>query len=198
MANLGIMISKSWVAELKKQRSMQRIRVHPAPSASPTHRIWGMDITYVHQCPVLGILDHGSRFAVSLTPLVNKSAWILLGHLFIAIGKYGKPKAIRTDNEPVFVSQRISFFLKLFKIIHQKTDKHSPWQNGRIERFFGSLKRALRIQPHLNGKLLFVWLHYYNTDRPHQHLNNKTPAEIFYSAKYNRYLSRANKRRRKR
>lgn len=60
---------------------------------------------------------------------------------------------------------------------------HCPWQNGRIERFFGTLKQkldqwAVPDRPALTASLdLFVvW---YNHVRPHQHLQGMTPADTW-------------------
>ncbi|MDA8456865.1 hypothetical protein M4R22_19065 [Acidovorax sp. GBBC 3334] len=53
---------------------------------------------------ILGILDHGSRLCIRLQALPGKCTWTLLGHLLIAIGQHGKPRAIRTDNEAMFTS----------------------------------------------------------------------------------------------
>jgi transposase InsO family protein len=92
---------------------------------------------------ILGMLDHGTRHALCLTALVNKSSWTLLGHLCLAIGRYGKPVAVRTDNERCFTSIVFTSALRCFGIRHQRSDLGCPWQNGRIERFFGTLKQML-------------------------------------------------------
>ena len=63
------------------------------------------------------------------------------------------------------------------------TQPASPWQNGRIERFFGTLKAQLRdaaVDDH--GQLqnrLVEFRHYYNYVRPHQHLGGRTPSEAW-------------------
>jgi transposase InsO family protein len=60
-----------------------------------------------------------------------------------AIRRYGKPRILRTDNEAVFTSRTFRLGLLLLGIRHQRIDAHCPWQNGRMERFFGTLKRKL-------------------------------------------------------
>ena len=64
------------------------------PLPVPINGVWALDLTFVtdanqatHTC--IGILDHGSRFCTRLTVLLNKRSWTLLGHLCLAIGKYG-------------------------------------------------------------------------------------------------------------
>ncbi|WP_160173672.1 integrase core domain-containing protein [Nitrincola sp. A-D6] len=71
----------------------------------------------------------------------------------------------------------------LLGIRHQTTEKHCPWQNGRIERFFGTFKTHIRqiliddgVQ--LDEQLVtFCWC--YNHIRPHQNLGGRTPAEAW-------------------
>jgi len=88
--------------------------------APPVRRnwVWAIDLTGKGDAAgkphlILGLIDHGSRALLALTALPNKGSWTLLGHLFLAIGKYGRPRAVRTDNESVFVSRLFRAALKL-------------------------------------------------------------------------------------
>jgi putative transposase len=95
------------------------------------------------------------------------------------VERYGLPQCLRTDNEAVFTSYPFRFFLKCLGIRHQRSDPGCPWQNGRIERVFGTLKQTLS-QWALPQALPLPWVlrhfqTYYNTYRPHQALNGKTP-----------------------
>ncbi|MEE9327441.1 MAG: integrase core domain-containing protein [Cocleimonas sp.] len=66
---------------------------------------------------------------------------------------------------------------------HQTIDKHCPWQNGRIERFFGTLKSTLANQANINKSdfpyLMYSFEFWYNNIRPHQNLENKTPESVY-------------------
>ncbi len=149
---------------------------------------WAMDLSFYTTTdkisrPFLGIIDHGSRKALTLQTVINKSSWTLLGYLCLAIGKYGKPNKLRTDNEIIFTSFVFKTFLKLVNIQHQKIPTASPWCNGRIERLFGTLKPMVKLFEISNKKELQSWLNqfrnWYNHRRPHQNLNGKTPEEIW-------------------
>ena len=156
------------------------------PRPVPINTIWAMDLTFYtdasgKQQMALGIIDHGSRLVTCLQTLVNKRSWKLLGYLCLAIGRYGKPSRIRTDNEIIFTSWVFTTFLKLVDIRHQRIKTCAPWQNGRIERLFGTLKPLLRqlviptkaaLQSALEEFTLF-----YNHARPHQNLDGLTPAQ---------------------
>ncbi|MCB1584499.1 MAG: transposase family protein, partial [Xanthomonadales bacterium] len=132
---------------------------------------------------ILGIVDHGSRANLCLKALTNKTSISLLRCLLDTIEKYGKPEAVRTDNEAVFVSKLFRFSLWLLGIKHQKTDVGTSWQNGRIERFFGTLKEKLNQIDVLDCGHLNLHLRdfrfFYNHVRTHQNIDNRTPAEVW-------------------
>ncbi|MBT9591860.1 MAG: transposase family protein [Thiobacillus sp.] len=186
-------VGKSFVADtLREHRyeiEIERRRIkHRVPPAMPRNLVWGLDMTgktdsqgRLHM--VLGLLDHGSRGLLTLAALPDKCSWTLLGHLFLAIGKYGKPRAVRTDNEACFASRVFRFVLALAGIRQQRSDPGCPWQNGRIERLFGTLKRKLD-QWEIAGvealnDSLAEFRFFYNHVRPHQHLQGWTPAEVW-------------------
>jgi len=132
---------------------------------------------------VLAILEHASRAVLWLEALENKSSWALIGRLIEAIRRYGKPHTIRTDNESIFTSKAFRLALFLLRIRHQRIDLHCPWQNGRVERFFGTLKGNLdqllvESLPALNAAL-GEFRFFYNHVRPHQNLDGRTPAEAW-------------------
>ena len=165
---------------------MRRKLKHRVPRPVPRNLVWAMDLTgkgdaagNMHM--IFGIIDHGSRVLLSLAAMPDKCSWTLLGHLFLAIGKYGKPRAVRTDNEACFTSRLFCAVLSLCGIRHQRSDPGCPWQNGRIERLFGTLKQKLDQWEvagfaALNGSLA-EFRFFYNFVRPHQNLDGRTPAE---------------------
>lgn len=104
--------------------------------AQPKNRIWGIDLTQVrdtHQQThaLFGAIDHGTRACVSLRQIPGKASITLLRVLCDAVEHYGKPRAIRTDNEAVFTSRLFRFGLWLLGIKHQRTEKHCPWMTCR-------------------------------------------------------------------
>lgn len=125
----------------------RKIKNQP-PKPVTKNLIWGMDLTgkgdnagNIHQ--ILGIVEHHSRKALTLEAIRDKSSITLIRYLLNAIEQYGKPEIIRTDNEAVFQSRIFKFVLRVFNIKHQSSEVACPWQNGRIERLFGTLKNKL-------------------------------------------------------
>lgn len=186
-------VGKSFVADtIRRHRyeidMLRRQIKHRVPPALPRNRVWAMDLTGKTdaagtQHMMLGLLDHGSRGLLTLAALADKCSWTLLGHLFLAIGRYGKPRAVRTDNEACFTSRVFRGVLALAGIRHQRSDPGCPWQNGRIERLFGTLKRKLDQWDVAGFDALNVSLgefrFWYNHVRPHQYLGGATPAETW-------------------
>jgi putative transposase len=190
-------ISKTYVAELIKNNMLEIHRIRHqvrtrAPGASPSNRVWGVDLT--GKCStsgqphfILGIIDHGGRKLLQLL-VTSKHALSLTRHTAQAAQCYGRPKFVRTDNESCFTSQAYTAPLKLQGIRMQRSDMHCPWQNGRVERLFGTLKQHLnRINFETAEQLQTIldeFLLWYNTIRPHQHLLGRTPDEVWYGIDY--------------
>jgi putative transposase len=150
----GMTVGKSFVAnvvresqrEILEQRRLSRSRT---PRPMPRNIVWGLDLTFLpdhgEKPPaLLGIIDHGTRLCVALRHLERKTSISVLRLLLDAIERFGKPRALRTDNEALFTSKVFRFVLALLGIRHQRSAPFAPWQNGRIERFFGTFKRSLR------------------------------------------------------
>ena len=96
---------------------------------------------------------------------------------------YGLPTRLRVDNEICLNSCLMRGALALLGVRLQTTELQCPWQNGRIERFFGTLKQKLDTITVADGHALALQLGafrvWYNHVRPHQHLLGRTPAEAW-------------------
>jgi putative transposase len=157
------------------------------PKPVPVNHTWGIDLTTVtlnaQQRLILGIVDHGSRASIALRELTSKHSDVLLREICLAIKQFGFPKYIRTDNEACFNSWWLKSGLKLLGIKKQTSDVASPWQNGRIERFFGTFKsRTTQLDFHgcttLHSELA-TYRMWYNHIRTHQNVGGRTPAEVW-------------------
>jgi putative transposase len=199
-------VSKSFVSHLLRQQRYAAVHASHrryAAQREPIQTTWGMDLTRLPlvdgtSISVFGVIDHGSRAVLSLSPVVRRSSLVLLGKLLIAMGSYGAPRSVRTDNQAVFKSWVLTGILKLLGVRQQFTQLASPWQNGRIERFWRTLKfelqttaqqsvaQGLAIQTRMkfanvaamNG-LLEAIKDSYNHDRPHQSLQGSTPTAVW-------------------
>lgn len=185
-------VSKSFVYDKLKNnryrlRAIKRDIRYKPPKAVPINHTWGMDLTTVtlngRQKTILGIIDHGSRMCLMLEELKSAHSWQILTAVAQTIRRYGLPQYVRTDNGRNFTSAVCEIAFKLLGIKHRKTNIASPWQNGRIERFFGSFKPLFKkaifnteadLQTQLD--VFTVW---YNQTRPHDNLEGLIPQEAW-------------------
>lgn len=188
-----VSVGKTFVADLIASHQLEIVHLRrqfrsAKPRTVAVNNTWAMDMTFFTDTQrithaAIGIIDHGSRLALCLQVLTQRCSWSMLGHLCLAIAQHGKPHKLRTDNEAVLNSWLFNSFLKIVGIQHQTTQKHAPWQNGRIERLFGTLKPLLRQLVIPSGGALQGALDefrvFYNHVRPHQSLHGLTPVEHF-------------------
>jgi putative transposase len=202
-------VSKTFVAKLltgqRAALAQARMRSRNSRLArrEPMLTTWGMNLTGLpitdgHCTSVFGVIDHGSRAVVALEPVATYNSLILLGKLLIAMRTVGKPQAIRSDNDAVFKTWIFTAVVRLIGVRQQFTDPGSPWQNGRIERFWRTLKtelqtKAARSRHHGQSiqtrmkfasvqamqQLLEAFKFSYNAYRPHQSLGGATPATVW-------------------
>jgi putative transposase len=186
-------VSKTYVADTCRRHQYLTLRArrklkHRVPRPMPRNRIWGCDLltkTDRQGQPhlALAILDHASRACLRLQRLSDKSSLTLVRELIEAVTRYGRPQFLRTDNEAVFVSRLFRLGLWLLGIRQQRIQPGCPWENGRVERFIGTVKRELRQEPLTGGhefdRRLTSIRQWYNHDRPHDHLQGRTPAEVW-------------------
>ena len=194
-----VSVSKSFVAQLLRQHryELQTQLRQRGPRVERIQTTWGMDLTWLPladgcNAPVLGLIDHGSRALLALEPVVVHNSLVLLGKLLVAIGTHGTPHAVRSDNDAVFKTPMFRAVLVMLRVQQQFTALGSPWQNGRIERFWRTLKTELRttaahsqhqgqlIQTRMKVStvaamraLLDAFKSSYNHDRPHQSLKGQ-------------------------
>ena len=187
-AHKNITVSKSYVYNVVKANSYEIIQERKelknrVPRKIDNNRIWSIDLTTIKKQQVLGVIDNGSRALLKLQHLKTKSTINIIRAILNAIELYGKPKIIRSDNEIVFTSKLMSMVLYVLGIKHQTTQIASPWQNGKIERLFLTMKQSFTDIIFPTTKSLEIGLRefrfFYNHIRPHQHLNYLTPNEAW-------------------
>jgi transposase InsO family protein len=139
-----------------------------------------------------GVDDH-SRMCVSAKLMARERTRTVCDGLRQALGTYGIPEQILTDNGKVFTGR---FFHPPVEVLfdaicrengieHLLTQPRSPTTTGKIERFHRSLRAEFLSEqkPFSNlrtaQQALDEWVSYYNTTRPHQALDMATPAEKF-------------------
>jgi transposase InsO family protein len=197
----GVSVGRSFVYEYRLRcryeiAAARRAMKARAPVEYALNHTWGLDLTGKQVVTessngvvissnhyILGLIDHGSRLLLALTPLCSKHSWRLAWWVALLVARYGKPKFIKTDNDAVFTSRLFKACLAALGVAHRRTAVMSPWQNGRIERVFGTLKHSLDAMTVPSfaalGRLMTAFRFFYNEVRPHQALGGLTPQEAW-------------------
>lgn len=99
----------------------------------------------------------------------------------------GYPLRLRLDNGPEFVSLVLADWAEEHGVILDFIQPGKPTQNSYVERFNRTYREEVLDFYIFNNldevrEITEKWLHQYNKERPHQSLNNMTPAEYKLAA----------------
>lgn len=134
------------------------------------------------------LTDHETRYIIRCNKLACNNTEHVWGILDIAFREYGLPLVIRSDNGPPFATTcpgRLSkLAIKLIKagVRPEWIDPGEPQQNGRHERMHLTMEqegflRGTSIKKQV--ELIKEFIDYYNHERPHEALGQKTPGSIY-------------------
>jgi putative transposase len=151
--------------------------------------IWHMDMTQLRifkgrKQYIFGVVDACTRQVPYVMNYSRKSAKSAIECLEWALKKADEtPKELWTDNGLMFTSKAFRAFVKKRGIKQVFIAKRSPWQNGKVERFFRTLKEEWiayrRFQtPESLMNSLKEFRRWYNGEREIQKLEYRTPNEI--------------------
>lgn len=141
-------------------------------------------------CFPLTVTDHASRFLLlceALSSTREDTAFTAFERLF---QERGLPTAIRSDNGVPFASPNALFNLSKLSvwwlrlgIAIERIKPGRPQQNGRHERMHLTLKKEATRPPAMNSlqqqARFDAFVHEFNTERPHEAIAMKCPAEIY-------------------
>ena len=154
----------------------------------PTHRnhVWAYDFVTgrTHDgraFKMLTLVDEYTRESLS----IDTARWIrsddVLERLAWLMVTRGVPEHIRSDNGPEFTARAVREWLGRVGVKTAYIEPGSPWENGYVESFNGTLRDEL-----LNGEIFYtlkeakvlieMWRKHYNTARPHSSLGYLPPA----------------------
>jgi len=132
---------------------------------------------------VLNVVDDFNREILCIEPDLSLPAHRVIRALEELEQYRGLPNMIRVDNGPEFISEKLAEWCNSKKITLIFIQPGKPTQNAYVERFNGSMRREL-LNAYIFRTLDEVrekaeeWMFDYNNHRPHEALNNKTPADL--------------------
>ena len=133
-------------------------------------------------------MDLYSRFIVGWSLSNTMEAKWVVDTLKVAIGRYGKPKIINSDQGSHFASDDYVNYVKSLKTVDISMDgKGRAIDNVFIERFFRTIKyeKIYLEYPETGNQLHQVcsqFIHYYNEERDHSSIVDIAPIKRYNKA----------------
>jgi putative transposase len=187
-------------------RSMFLAGMAPGPNTSAAHpqhkvypyllrgvpvvranQVWSTDITYVRLdrgfAYLVAVIDWYSRRVLSWRISNSMDAAFCVDCLEDALRAHGKPEVFNSDQGSQFTSADFTGVLKREDIAISMDGRGRAYDNIFVERLWRSVKHE---DVYLNGYATMIelligltkYFAFYNTERPHQSLGNKTPQDV--------------------
>jgi len=194
-STIGEVLKRAGLTHRRKPRVRTPPYGQPFASIDAANQTWCADFkgwfrtADGKRCDPLTLTDAHSRYLLrcQITP---KADSIHVAAIFdAAFREYGLPLVIHTDNGVPFAScapgglSRVSMRWVKLGIVPQRSRPASPQDNGRHERMHSTLKQATLQPPERTARrqqeAFDRFLQEYNHDRPHEALDNATPASCY-------------------
>jgi putative transposase len=178
-----------------RRRSKKRLPARiKQPLVVPTepNMVWSIDfmsdsLMDSRRFRLLNVIDDFNRESLAVEVDTSLPSLRVIRVLERIIENRDKPKIIRSDNGPEFISHQLQQWCETKNIELQYIQPGKPTQNAFIERKNGSMRREL-LNAYLFNNLSEVrelsqeWRIDYNEERPHKSLGYLSP--IKYAEKY--------------
>lgn len=200
--NEGLQVSAETVRQVVNEAGVGNPPVKPRRKPAQQRRfersvpngLWQTDIfTFplkrMYRVYVIAILDDNSRYIVGWGLFRRQTTDAVLEVLKGAIGQWGAPREILSDNGRQFVAWRgRTRFQKVCTgqgIQHVRSAPHHPMTLGKIERFWKTIWDEFLAEAEFASfadayQRIGFWISYYNHQRPHQGIDGAYPADRFY------------------
>jgi len=196
------------VRRRKPRKPVSRVTQAPAVVVSNPNDVWTVDYKgwwrarNGDRCEPLTIRDGFSRFILA-TEVLSGTNGVDARTVFERLFKrYGVPKAIQCDNGSPFIAvnaragiSRLSAWWISLGIKVMRSRPASPQDNGGHERMHADMAREIQIV--LSGdrseqqRACSKWRQEFNHVRPHDALDDKTPAEVYKPSEHRMRKHRA-------
>jgi transposase InsO family protein len=159
--------------------------------------MWQSDISMItwrrQSVYLIGFLDDFSRYVTGLDLYMTQKADNVLEVLRRAVSEYRPPREMLTDNGRQYTSWRgqaqFEKEMHRMEIKHIRSQPHHPQTQGKIERFWKTIKEEFFSRTLFEGfedmrERTKLWVQYYNFRRPHQGIGGLCPADRFYEVSH--------------
>jgi transposase InsO family protein len=154
---------------------------------SRPHEHWHIDVSHINICGTFfflcSILDGYSRFIIHWEIRETMTEVEVETILQRAREQFpGERPRIISDNGPQFIARDFKEFIRICGMTHVRTSPYYPQSNGKMERWFKTLKgECIRVKTPLSledaRRLVAEFVNHYNTVRLHSAIAYVTPAD---------------------
>ena len=153
------------------------------------NQVWAADITYIPMAKgflyLVAVIDWYSRYVLAWRLSNTLETEFCIEALEEALTK-GRPEIFNTDQGSQFTSEALTGLLESHGIEVSMDGKGSYNDNLFIERLWRTVKyEEVYLKAYQDGREargnIREYFRFYNTERPHQTLGYRTPAEVFTS-----------------
>ena len=159
--------------------------------------MWQSDISVItwrkQSVYLIGFIDDFSRFVTGLGLYMTQKADNVLEVFRRAASEYKAPVEMLTDNGRQYTSWRgqaqFEKEMHRMEIKHIRSQPHHPQTQGKIERFWKTIKEEFFSRTLFEGfedmqNRTKLWIQYYNFKRPHQGIGGLCPSDRFYEVSH--------------
>lgn len=154
-----------------------------------TNQVWATDITYIPMASgymyLVAIMDWHSRMILSWRISNTLDTAFCIEALKEALSRYGAPEIFNTDQGAQFTSDAFTKVLEDNHVAISMDGRGRCQDNIFVERLWWTLKHQyIYLHSFDTGKALqrglAEWIQYYNHERGHSSLDDRTPDEVYY------------------
>lgn len=170
-----------------KKRLPARI-LQPLEAVNEINTSWSMDfmsdaLLSGRKIRTFNLIDDFNREALAIEIDTSLPAERVTRVLQQVVEWRGKPKRIRVDNGPEFISTKLALWCEERGIQLQFIQPGKPTQNAYIERFNGSFRKDILdayLFENINQVRMLTeeWMEDYNFERPHDALGGRSPMDM--------------------
>jgi putative transposase len=176
--------------QVPRKRPRRRVAAsRPRPLApGGAGEVWAYDFVFDacangQQLKCLTVVDEFTRECLAIDVAGSIRSGRVIEVLSKLVSVHGRPKYLRSDNGPEFVSRAILKWLTQANIDTAHIDPGKPWQNGSNESFNGKFRdECLSMEwfrNRIDAKIVIEqFRRQFNEVRPHSSLRQLTPAQF--------------------
>jgi transposase InsO family protein len=194
-STFGNILHRAGLTNPKQKKRRTTPCSEPFSEVTAPNQLWCMDFKGYFstgdgtRCDPFTITDAHSRYLIRCQTVSRMDLSQVVAVCEAAMREYGMPARIRTDNGAPFAGTGLLGLSKLslswtkMGIVHERIQRGRPQQNGRHERMHRTLKEDTTKPPaltlRLQQKKFDCFRQIFNHERPHEGLNNETPASLY-------------------